>query len=115
MVFLFKGDLIDNCKTICRSYYRQAQIKDFCSAVGEPPVAFCGGHHGLYLIAKESDGRLAVAFANLSDDRIVSPSFELSKKYKNAEFFGCDGKISKNNIILDNINAHEFGAFMAEV
>ena len=82
--------------------------------MGDPLVAFCGGHHGLYLIAKESDGRLAVAFANLSNDKALSPVFELAGKYENVEFFGCDGLISGDKVTLSDVGAYEFGAFTAE-
>lgn len=114
LVFLFKGDFIHNCGALCRSYYRQEQIKDFCSDLGEPLAAFCGGHCGLYTVVKERGGRIAVAFANLSEDKMRSPVFELADKYKKAEFFGCGGRLCGDRVTLDSVGAYEFGAFTAE-
>ena len=113
LVFLFRGDLTDCNGTLCRSRYRQAQIRDFCHSVGEPLAVFCGGHHGLYLIVKQTADGVAAAFVNFSDDRIESPELELSEEYQSAEFFGCNGRIIKNRIVLDGINAHGFGAVLA--
>ncbi len=114
LVFLFKGDFIHNCGALCRSRYRQEQIKDFCARVGEPLAAFCGGNCGLYTIVKEQGGRLSVAFVNYSNDKTRSPVFELASEYKSAEFFGCNGRLEGNRVTLEGVGAYEFGAFTVE-
>jgi len=110
LVLLFRGDFICSIQEIASSYYRQAQIADFCREEGALP-AFCPKHPKLHLICKESEEELAVAYCNYGNDPIEAPLFEISVPLGDGESFGCEATPEKEGIRLSGIPARSFGAF----
>lgn len=110
LVFLFRADFISHVHEIASSYYRQAQIADFCREAGHLPI-FCPKHPGLYLICKETKDALAVAYCNYSDDPIENPLFETAVPLGDGITLGCEGKSEEGGFRLTGIPARSFGAF----
>ncbi len=114
LVFLFDGIAVKSNSALSCSYYRQAQILAFCRRVGAPLPAACCKNPEFYLICKEDENQLAIAFCNFSLDYIADAVIELSRDCRNAQFLGCTGRLENGNIIIDHIPAWGFGAVILD-
>jgi len=68
----------------------------------------------LYVICKRSeDGqKMSVGLFNCFADAVLSPTVTLDTEYRNACFFGCDGRLEQDRIYLQaDIPAFSFAAF----
>ena len=63
----------------------------------------------MYIMSKAADnGEKAVGFWNCFADYCSNVKVTLDKEYKEAEFIGCEGKLSGNELVINRINAFEF-------
>lgn len=114
LVFLFDGIAVKSNSALSCSYYRQAQILSFCERIGAPLPAFSRKNPEFYLICKQDDARLAVAFCNFSLDYLTDAVIELTVPCANAEFIGCTGRLEDNKVVIDHVPAWGFGAVLLE-
>lgn len=110
LVFLFDGIAAKPNSALSCSYYRQAQILDFCRRMGAPLPAACLKNPEFYMICKQDDAQLAVAFCNFSLDYITDAAIELTGTFRSAEFLGCTGRLEDGRVILDHVPGWGFGA-----
>ncbi len=114
LVFLFDGIAGKPSSALFCSYYRQAQILDFCRRMGAPLPAACLKNPEFYLLCKQDDAQLAVAFCNFSLDYITDASIELTGTFRSAEFLGCTGRLESGRFVVDHIPGWGFGAVILE-
>ena len=112
LVFLFDGIAVKSNSALSCSYYRQAQMIAACEWMGAPLPAFSRKKPEFYLICKQDETRLAVAFCNFSLDYAEDAVIELAAPCSSAEFIGCTGRLEGDKIILDYIPAWGFGAVL---
>lgn len=88
------------------SYCRQRQLGGAVAWLqGRPLAAFCPGNPGLYLMAKQGAGRLAVALWNFSEDEAFAPQVELDRAYTHlrlAPFCGMRAALSGSRVAFED-------------
>jgi len=114
LVFLFDGIAAKSNSTLSCSYYRQEQIAAACEWMGAPLPALCRKNPGFYLICKQDELRLSIAFCNFSLDCIADAVIELTVPCSCAEFIGCSGQLAGDRIIIGQIPAWSFGSILLE-
>ena len=92
-----------------RSYARSGQIARAVKLMtGKSLPAYSYGNPDFYIMAKRDSKGLTVCLFNIFADAAENPVIELDEEYKEAEFFGCTGKISGNRIFLSDIAPFAF-------
>ena len=65
------------------------------------PAVSCGNPN-LYILCKRGDdGSLAVGLWNFFADEILEPVIELDEKYKNIDFYNCEGRLEGDCVRLN--------------
>lgn len=111
LVFLFRGDFIDCRKELAASYYRREQIARFCEDVDCPLPAFCGKGAWLYLICKETEDSLGIAFCNYGNDPIAAPLFK-TVPVEVETCINCNASATDGGVTLSEIPPRSFGAVL---
>lgn len=114
LVFLFDASAIRYDTSLSCSYHRQEQIISACQWMGHSLPAVCRKNPNFYLICKQTEGKLAVAWCNFSLDTAYEPVIELSQQYKNATFIGNQGNLLEDRLLLADAAPWSFGAVILE-
>lgn len=106
-----QADIEHNCG-VNVNYIRQRQFSEAVEWIsGKKLPAKCEKHPNLYIQCGRSDG-LVVGLFNCYDDPVIPAIITLDKEYQKAEFYGCQGRLEKDKIILDKpIPAYSYCAF----
>ena len=112
LVFLFDGIAVKSNSALSCSYYRQAQMAAACEWMGASLPAFSRKNPEFYLICKQDETRMAVAFCNFSLDYAENAVIELAVPCASAEFIGCTGRLEGNRVVIDHVPAWGFGAVL---
>lgn len=92
-----------------RCYCRAPQLISALEEFGVKLPVKCVGNPNMYIMSKAADnGEKAVGFWNCFADYCSNVKVTLDKEYKEAEFIGCEGKLSGNELVINRINAFEF-------
>jgi len=94
-----------------RNYYRAEQIADALKWLGKELPVTITKNPNLYVMASESEDKMAVLLINVSLDDVISPCITLSKSFSKIECINCTGKIEGNKVYLDDISSYGFSAF----
>ncbi len=117
MVFPFDAytpSAYDNISYAC-NYYRQKQLSDgvewLCGK--KLPAKLTKGAPMLYMQASENEDKsaMSVLLLNSFDDYEIDVEVQLAKEYKTVRFVNCNGKLCKDKVIIEKIDAHGFAAF----
>jgi hypothetical protein len=112
--FVFNIDTWDTrqSSSIKINYIRQEQLVSAVEWIsGKNLPAKCLKNPNLYIKCAKTDG-LVVGLFNCYDDAIIPTVVALDKEYQKAEFYGCQGRLEKDKIILDKpIPAYSYCAF----
>ena len=86
-----------------RGYYRQRQLVRGVEMIsGKKLPAVSCGNPNLYILCKRGDdGSLAVGLWNFFADEILEPVIELDEKYKNIDFYNCEGRLEGDCVRLN--------------
>ncbi len=85
---------------LMRHYARGYQYYSF--AVDSVP-AVCIGNPDMYMICAEDDSGLAIGLWNFSADIALNPVIQLNQEYSGVSFLNGNGKLSSENIVLDDV------------
>lgn len=110
LVLPFNGGAVKANSGLSCSYYRQEQLISACEWMGAKLPAVVKRNPHLYLIVKETEEKTAVAFMNFSLDDTQDAVIELSRRYNEAEFIGCNGQLQGDRVSLDPVGGWRFGA-----
>ena len=91
-------------------YNRVHQLLSFIERTSPLP-ARCEGNPGLYILASEGEGELAVLLLNVHQDDIERPIVTLRDDFSTIEFLGCSGNLSGNKVSLSEICPYGYAAF----
>lgn len=92
-----------------RSYERNRQIAESVEWLsGKKLPAHVCGHPALYMICKETEGKMAIGLWNFYEDMALDPIVELSEVYNQVECCGCTAKIEGDKVLLSDIPAFGF-------
>lgn len=98
---------------IYRSYARSGQIAHAVKLMtGKRLPAYSYGNPDLYIMAKRDSGAMTVCLFNIFADTAENPVIKLDEEYREAEFFGCTGKISGRCVILSDIAPFAFAGIL---
>lgn len=92
-----------------RPYERNRQIAESVEWLGGKKLpAHVSGHPSLYLLCKESEGKLVIGIWNFFEDVAINPIVQLSEEYTAVEVFGCEVKLHGDKVFLSDIPAFGF-------
>ena len=106
LVFLFEGaSTCDRRKMgmsgLFKNLIMQKMLVEFLPWVAKKPVpAYCEGNVDLYLTSKKTDSTMSVALFNCFADAVLDGEIVLDGEYSDIEFFGCEGRLEGNRVVL---------------
>lgn len=82
---------------------------------GKPLPAVCFDNPDLYILCKKDGNKLTVGIWNIFIDEALTPEIILDREYKKIDFYGCEGKLSGDKVILStDIAPYSFVCFTVE-
>lgn len=112
LVYAFVGEEQGESSSLFWSYARGKQVADAVAWLGgRSLIARCERQPHLYAVAKEGEGRRAVAYLNLSIDEIADARIRFDAPVKNVRFVGCTGRIEdEHTLTIDYVKPYGFFA-----
>ena len=108
LVFLFRGDTVQYGGSLCRSYYRQAQVAEFCRSAGSPVPAYMPKKPGCWALCREGRGELAVFLCNFSLDGLWGAEMALAEAWDTVECVGCEASLSGHTATVRELPPYGF-------
>lgn len=104
LVFLFDASAVKPNSGLSCSYYRQAQILNAADWMGEKMPCIIRKQPGMYMIAKEDENNLAIAFSNFSLDPAYDVLIETDRTDASIELIGVEGKMTEKGILISVVH-----------
>lgn len=101
LVFTFDAYQMEDVYPLALTYYRQSQLLDFIGS----PYPVIKGVPGVYTVCKDGENERAVAFINLSYDKLFDFEVELNDTYSQMELFGAEGTLLGNKVKITSMVA----------
>jgi hypothetical protein len=118
LVYTFDAMAFPTYPNLLRGYLCQRILTDGIEWIaGEKLPAKCVKNPDLYIMCsrEEDNGALAVALFNCYPDSILNPTVMLDREYSSVEFFGCEGRLVGDTVVLDRpLAAYEYCAFLVK-
>ncbi len=81
---------------------------------GKKLPAHVDGCPSLYILCKQDESSLTVGLWNFFEDDAFNPTVELDSEYSNIEFINTSGKLLGDKVVLNDIGAYKFAAFIVK-
>jgi hypothetical protein len=95
---------------VMRHKKRGRQYADFAARLGRKLPAYVNDCPQLYLQCKKNEKETVVGLWNFFADPVMDGIVELDRKYDNAEFFNCTGRLEGDKAYLSDIPPYGFAS-----
>ena len=112
LVFAFDGYNAGN--HAFKQYARGEQIERFIRFTGKRLPASMRGNPDCYMLCKENANGIAVWIGNFFADECLNTAVVLDGEFKDVKFINCNGKLSGNKVVIDDIAPFASVGFIAE-